>query len=129
METSKNDTGLRCLTVLLRFHQVAVDPAQIAHEYSGEAIGVAEMLRCAKQLKLKARGVTENWAGLTKLPLPAIVEPRSGGVVIVGKVSARGRGLGRTNAPDVWYWCLPDSRSRNADGTVAGTPEKSRRDL
>ena len=90
METSKNDTGLQCLTVLLRFHQVAVDPAQIAHEYSGEAIGVAEMLRCAKQLKLKARGVTENWAGLTKLPLPAIVEPRSGGVVIVGKVSDEG---------------------------------------
>ena len=90
VETSRSDTGLQCLILLLRFHQVAVDPAQIAHEFGGEAIGVAEMLRCAKQLKLKARVVTENWAGLMKLPLPAIVECRSGGFVIVGKVSDEG---------------------------------------
>ena len=90
VETSRSDTGLQCLILLLRFHQVAVDPAQIAHEFGGEAIGVAEMLRCAKQLKLKARVVTENWAGLMKLPLPAIVERRSGGFVIVGKVSDEG---------------------------------------
>jgi len=90
VETSKIDTGLQCLTLLLRFHQVAVDPTQIAHEFSGEAIGVAEMLRCAKQLKLKARAVREDWAGLMKLPLPAIVERRTGGFVIVGKVSDEG---------------------------------------
>ena len=63
VETSKNDTGLQCLTVLLRFHQVAVDPAQIAHEYSGEAIGVAEMLRCAKQLKLKRGSLPKTGPG------------------------------------------------------------------
>jgi hypothetical protein len=28
------------------------------------------MLRCAKQLKLRACALTENWAGLVKLPLP-----------------------------------------------------------
>jgi hypothetical protein len=33
------------------------------------------MLRCAKDLKLKARAV-ESWAGLMKLPLRAIVELR-----------------------------------------------------
>lgn len=90
VETSKNDTGLQCLTLLLRFHQIAVDPAQIAHQFGGSAIGVVEMLRCAKELKLKARAVTENWSGLPKLPLPAIVERRDGGFVIVGKVSEEG---------------------------------------
>ena len=88
METVKNDTGLQCLALLLRFHQVPVDPAQIAHQFSGASIGVAEMLRCAKDLKLKARAVTTNWAGLMKLPLPAIVELEDKTFIIVGKVTA-----------------------------------------
>jgi subfamily B ATP-binding cassette protein HlyB/CyaB len=88
METVKNDTGLQCLALLLRFHQVPVDPAQIAHQFSGASIGVAEMLRCAKDLKLKAREVTTNWAGLMKLPLPAIVELEDKTFIIVGKVTA-----------------------------------------
>ncbi len=46
------------------------------------------MLRCAKDLKLKARAVTENWAGLMKLPLPAIVELKDKSFIIVGKVTA-----------------------------------------
>ncbi|SHJ94746.1 ATP-binding cassette, subfamily B, HlyB/CyaB [Bradyrhizobium lablabi] len=88
METVPKDTGLQCLALLLRFHQVSVDPAQIAHQFSGAPIGVAEMLRCAKDLKLKARAVTENWAGLMKLPLPAIVELKDQNFIIVGKVTA-----------------------------------------
>jgi subfamily B ATP-binding cassette protein HlyB/CyaB len=88
METVPKDTGLQCLALLLRFHQVSVDPAQIAHQFSGAAIGVPEMLRCAKDLKLKARAVTETWAGLMKLPLPAIVELKDKSFIIVGKVTA-----------------------------------------
>jgi ATP-binding cassette, subfamily B, bacterial HlyB/CyaB len=88
METVQKDTGLQCLALLLRFHQVSVDPAQIAHQFSGASIGVPEMLRCAKDLKLKARAVTENWAGLAKLPLPAIVEMKDKSFIIVGKVTA-----------------------------------------
>jgi ATP-binding cassette, subfamily B, bacterial HlyB/CyaB len=82
------DSGLECLTLLLRFHQVSVDSDQISHQFSGEAIGVTEMLRCAKDLKLKARAVTTNWSGLMKLPLPAIVELKDKGFFIVGKVTA-----------------------------------------
>src|SRR5438105_5554899 len=87
MEPVRHDTGLQCLALLLRFHQVSVDPAQIAHQFSGAAIGVAEMLRCAKTLKLKARATRESWDGLAKLPLPAIVELKDGGFVIAGKVT------------------------------------------
>jgi len=91
METSPTvpqDTGLQCLALLLRFHQVSADPAQIAHQFSGAPIGAPEMLRCAKDLKLKARAVATNWAGLTKLPLPAIVELKDKTFIIVGKVTA-----------------------------------------
>jgi ATP-binding cassette, subfamily B, bacterial HlyB/CyaB len=88
MEILSKDTGLHCLAVLLRFNQVSVDPAQIAHQFSGASIGISEMLRCAKGLKLKARAVHENWAGLMKLPLPAIVELKDNRFLIVGKVTA-----------------------------------------
>jgi subfamily B ATP-binding cassette protein HlyB/CyaB len=88
LETVQNDTGLQCLALLLRFHQLSVDPAQIAHRFSAAAIGVPEMLRCAKELKLKARVVSESWAGLMKLPLPAIIELKDKTFIIVGKVSA-----------------------------------------
>ena len=88
METVRQDTGLQCLALLLRFHQLSVDPAQIAHQFSGGPIGVTEMIRCAKSLKLKVRAIREDWAGLAKLPLPAIVELNDGSFVIAGKVTA-----------------------------------------
>jgi len=88
MENALTDSGLQCLSLLLRFHQVAVDPPQIAHQFSGAPIGVTEMLRCAKQLKLRARAVSENWAGLRKLPLPAIVELKGKNFIIVAQVKA-----------------------------------------
>jgi subfamily B ATP-binding cassette protein HlyB/CyaB len=88
VEAVRQDTGLQCLALLLRFHQIAVDPAQIAHQFAGSALGIQEMLRCAKQLKLKARAVREGWSGLSKLSLPAIVERHDGTFAILGKVGA-----------------------------------------
>jgi len=87
MEALSPDSGLQCLALLLRFHQVSVDPAQIAHQFGGRAVGVAEMLRCAKELKLKARVVKETWTGLARLPMPAIVQRQDESFVIVGKVT------------------------------------------
>ncbi|WP_316179583.1 type I secretion system permease/ATPase [Bradyrhizobium sp. SZCCHNRI1009] len=88
MEAGQRDTGLDCLILLLRFHQVAVDPAQIAHQLAGEAVGVTEMLRCAKQLHLKARAVRQTWESLPKLSLPAIAARADGSFVILGQVTA-----------------------------------------
>jgi subfamily B ATP-binding cassette protein HlyB/CyaB len=90
MEAGKQDSGLECLTLLLRFHQTAVDPSQISHQFAGAPIRVTEMLRCAKQLKLKARAVTTTWEKLSKFPLPAIVELKDGTFLIVGKVTDEG---------------------------------------
>ncbi|WP_420970803.1 type I secretion system permease/ATPase [Bradyrhizobium sp. B120] len=87
MEAISPDSGLQCLALLLRFHQISVDPAQIAHQFAGRAIGVAEMLRCAKELKLRARAVKETWTGLTRLPLPAIIQRRDESFVIIGKIT------------------------------------------
>jgi subfamily B ATP-binding cassette protein HlyB/CyaB len=80
------DTGLGCLTLLLRFHGIAVDPAQISHRCGGTRIGIREMLRCAKELKLKGRAITTDWSRLPKLPLPAIAELNDGSFLILAQV-------------------------------------------
>src|SRR6266571_5766853 len=81
------DQGLAALVALLRFHGVGVDPEQIRHSFGAKAIGVSEMLRCAKQLGLKARAVTTRWERLARTPLPAIAALRDGGFLILGKVA------------------------------------------
>ena len=81
------DTGLESLSLLLRFHGVAADAAQISHRFGGAPVRVTEMLRCAKEFKFKARAVTTNWTRLIRLSLPAIVEQRDGTFIILAKVT------------------------------------------
>src|ERR1700730_17064526 len=67
-----NDPGLTALVMLLRFHGVGADPAQIRHQCGTAAIGTADMIRCAKELGRKARELKTSWARLVTTPLPAI---------------------------------------------------------
>jgi ATP-binding cassette, subfamily B, bacterial HlyB/CyaB len=41
------ESGLAALVLLLQFHGIGADPEKIRHHF-GAAIGVPEMLRCAK---------------------------------------------------------------------------------
>src|SRR5260370_42002552 len=43
------------------------------------------MLRCAKDLGLKARAYRTDWSRLARTPLPAIAALRDGGVMVVAK--------------------------------------------
>jgi ATP-binding cassette, subfamily B, bacterial HlyB/CyaB len=92
MSESQNDIdgGLETLALLLRFHGIAVDTAQIEHQFGGARVRIPEMLRCARSLKLKARAVTADWAYLQKAQLPAIVEYRDNNFVILAKMSEQG---------------------------------------
>lgn len=87
MEPAKRDSGLECLALMLRFHQIAADPAQISHQFAGEPIGIEEILRCAKRLKLKARAVEADWKALARMPLPAIAALKDGTFIIIGKAA------------------------------------------
>jgi ATP-binding cassette, subfamily B, bacterial HlyB/CyaB len=80
------DLNIDALALLLRFHEMAVDPAQIRHQFGGASFGTAEMLRCAKQFKLKARATRTDWTRLARTPLPALIECHDGSFVILGKV-------------------------------------------
>ncbi len=79
------DNGLASLVFVLRLLGLAVDPRQIAHQY-GNRIGTGEMLRCAKDLNLKARVINSDWVRLSRTNLPAIAGRRDGGFFSVGRV-------------------------------------------
>ena len=65
-------SGVSVLVLLLRFHGIAADSKQLVHQY-GETIGTVEILRCAKDLRLKARAIERTWQRLARTTLPAIV--------------------------------------------------------
>jgi len=107
-----NNTSLASLVLLLRFQGIPVDPGQIAHQYGG-TIGITEMLRCAKDLKLKARTLNSVWDRLKKTSMPVIAARRDGSFFLVGKVAedsvliqdpreTRPRSLTRTEFEEQW---------------------------
>src|SRR5713226_1771581 len=86
-EQKANDPGLTCLVILLRIHGIAAEVEQIRHKMGSRPVRITEMIRCGKELGLKARASKTNWARLTKTPLPGIAALRDGGFIILGKIS------------------------------------------
>ena len=80
-------TSVEALVLLLRFLEIAADPAQIRHQYAVAKFGSSEILRCAKDLKLRARALTTDWGRLSKTPLPALAECRDGEFVVLARIS------------------------------------------
>ena len=109
----KVDPGLITLVILLRYHGVSTEPNQIRHQCGTAAIGVAEMLRCAKELGLKARVLRTGWARLSRTPLPGIAGLHSGGfrswgrqarskILVQNPLSPRPEVLSRAEFEAVW---------------------------
>lgn len=93
-KTSKNpplDTGLFCLILMGQFHETALNPQQLVHEFTGSesAFTVDTILLATREIGLKARHVkTETIERLTHTPLPAIAQHKDGSFFIIAKVSA-----------------------------------------
>ena len=82
------DSGLACLVMLARFHQIAADPGQLAHLFqtSGEPFGKTAILLAAKHLGLQAKSVSADTARLDRMPLPAMAVDREGGYFIIARL-------------------------------------------
>jgi subfamily B ATP-binding cassette protein HlyB/CyaB len=80
------DPGLAVLVALLRFQGISVDAAQLLHRFGQRSVGVAEMLRCAKDFDLKARAYRTSWKRLAATPLPGIAVLRDGSFLLLAKV-------------------------------------------
>lgn len=82
------DSGLACLVMLARFHNVAASPEQLTHEYAGDGhlFGRAEMLLAAKKLGLKAKSARSSLSRLSHTPLPAIASDGDGRFFIIARL-------------------------------------------
>lgn len=82
---SKNSghAALAALCGVARFHQIAADPATLAHQLgwsASDTVGQAQLLLAAKHVGLKAKAVRSTPERLKLIPLPALawVQPESG---------------------------------------------------
>lgn len=81
------DTGLACLIMVARFHQVAADPAQIHHQFGthDKPLDETSLIRATRHLQLKTKAVTASLDKLDKITLPAIAEDKSGQYVVLAR--------------------------------------------
>lgn len=82
------DTGLVCLLILARFHDLPADGSQLRHLFaqSGQMLSDTELLRAAKHVGLKAGLIKTSWNKLQGTPLPAMAKLVDGGYLVVAKV-------------------------------------------
>jgi subfamily B ATP-binding cassette protein HlyB/CyaB len=88
-ETDANGaaSGLDALLTLLHLQGVAADRDQISHRLGTSTLGAPEILRCARDLGLKARTLRTSWPRLAKTPLPGIAMLRDGSFMVIAKAS------------------------------------------
>src|SRR5215468_8620824 len=84
-EARPANPGLEALVTLLHLRGVAADAGQIRHRLGTDKIGIPDMLRCARDLGLKARAYRTDWSRLGSTPLPAIASLRDGGFLLLAK--------------------------------------------
>lgn len=82
------DTGLTCLVMLARFHNVAVSAEQLSHEHvsRGQPFGKAEILLASRKLELKAKAIKTTYERLAQTPLPAIACAMDGRFFIIARL-------------------------------------------
>ena len=80
-------SGLEALVTLLHLQGIAADADQIRHRLGTSNLGAPEILRCARDLGLKARTLRTKWTRLAKTPLPGIAMLRDGTFMVIAKAS------------------------------------------
>jgi ATP-binding cassette, subfamily B, bacterial HlyB/CyaB len=83
-----NDSGVIALVVLSQFHQIAVEPDKIRHQF-GEAdkpFTSTDILRAAKSLSFRAKLINSTADRLTNEFLPAIGLDKKGNYFIIARV-------------------------------------------
>ena len=82
------DSGLMCLVMMARFHNIAVSPEQLKHEFSplGGVFNKDEILLASRKLSLKVKSIRVSFERLSKTPLPAIACANDGRFFIIARV-------------------------------------------
>jgi subfamily B ATP-binding cassette protein HlyB/CyaB len=95
------DTGLNGLVMLARFHNIAADPDQLAHEFktAGQPFATEHILLAAKHLGLNAKRVRVDVARLDRTPLPAMALDVDGRFFILARIDGDQLMIQDPNAP------------------------------
>src|SRR6516165_8648557 len=80
------DHGLLILLLSLRCHGVEAEVEPVRQRYGSTQIGIAEMLRCARDFGLKARAAKAKWNDLASMPMPVIAALRDGTFLLISRV-------------------------------------------
>jgi subfamily B ATP-binding cassette protein HlyB/CyaB len=82
------DDAAWSLALALHLLGIVADPANIQHETGqSQPLGEDDVLRAARRFPVKAKAVSSSIRRLAKTPLPALAVLRSGGFVVLGKVT------------------------------------------
>ncbi len=81
------DSGLACLVLIARFHDIAVDPEKLIHEFGDRSgkFDSGQILLSAKSIGLQAKKISSGYDRLDRTPLPAIMVTRDGRFCILAK--------------------------------------------
>ncbi|MES2831505.1 MAG: type I secretion system permease/ATPase [Pseudomonadota bacterium] len=80
------DTGLASLSMIAGFHGIAVDEAQLLHEFSkGADFDTSTILLAARHIGLTAKPIQQKVDRLDRAPLPAVAQDLDGRYFIIAK--------------------------------------------
>jgi ATP-binding cassette subfamily B protein len=90
-------SGLDCLIIVARHHGLHLTVDQLVHDnvLSGNAVSVSDVVKGARSAGLKAKAIALTWNGLSDLrkALPAIVQLKHGGCMVLRQVEGSGDGV------------------------------------
>lgn len=86
--SARPDTGLDCLLLLARLHEVAADRGQLQHQFGREPMDVPTLLLAAQSLQLTAKAVQQDVTRFDKAALPAIAPLQDGRFMVVARYQA-----------------------------------------
>ena len=84
------DSGLLALLMIARHHGIAVDEAQLRHEFGQERFSTERILLAAKHLGMTARVVIQDKDRLERTPFPVIAIDKEGNYCIAIKFGYEG---------------------------------------
>ena len=93
--SSQFNSGIQCLALISRFHQIPAEPNALIREFQHEdftndkSLADINLIRAAKSLGFKAKFIQDKAEKLSEHTLPAIARHKEGHFFIIAKVGAK----------------------------------------
>lgn len=83
-----SDSGVACLVMLARYHDIAISPEQLRHSFAtdGRPLTAAQILQAFQHVGLKTKLRRTDPRRLVHMPLPAMAADGQGGYFIIARM-------------------------------------------